>query len=233
VSYEKKHNEANGESNRDGADENFSTNSGFEGETDDSEILEKRRLLRRNQLASLLLAQGVPLILAGDEVGNSQGGNNNAYCQDNEIGWVDWSGLGRERDDLTEFVGRLAQLRKRFTQLRSRHWLDGKKPDGSRDVLWVTPDAMEMTEEDWNFPEGRFLAYVLAAPAQGGEPLFVVFNGALEDIEVALPEWSGVARWTCVLNTGSDMVLENGATEPPATVLTAPATSILVFAGQP
>jgi glycogen operon protein len=233
VSYEKKHNEANGENNRDGADENFSTNCGIEGDTDDPAILDKRRLLRRNQLSSLLLAQGVPLILAGDEVGNSQGGNNNAYCQDNEIGWVDWSGLGREHDDLTEFIGRLAQLRKRFTQLRSRHWLDGKKPDGARDVLWLTPDAMEMTDEDWNFPEGRFLAYVLASPQQNGEPLFVVFNGALENIEVALPDWDGITRWVCVLNTANDLVLGDGATEPPGTVLTAPATSILVFAGQP
>jgi glycogen operon protein len=233
VSYEKKHNEANGEDNRDGSDENFSTNCGVEGETDDPSILDRRHLLRRNQLASLLLAQGVPLMLAGDEVGNSQGGNNNAYCQDSEIGWVDWSGLGRERDDLTEFVGRLVQLRKRFPQLRLRHWLDGKKPDGTRDVLWLTPDAMEMTEEDWNFPEGRFLAYVLAAAAQGGEPVFLVFNGALEKIEVSLPEWNGVARWTCVLDTASDLVLADGATEPPGTVLTAPAASILVFAGLP
>ena len=233
VSYDGKHNEANGEDNRDGADENFSTNCGAEGATEDAAILGKRRLLRRNQLASLLLAQGVPLILAGDEVGNSQGGNNNAYCQDSEIGWVDWSGLGRERDDQTEFVGRLAQLRKRFPQLRSRHWLDGKKPGDVHDVLWLTPDATEMTEEDWNFPEGRFIAYVLAAPEQNGEPLFLVFNGASEGIDVALPEWNGVKRWTAVLNTTSELVLADGATEPPGTVLTAPATSILVFAGLP
>jgi glycogen operon protein len=233
VSYDGKHNEANGEDNRDGSDENFSTNCGAEGATEDAAILGKRRLLRRNQLASLLLAQGVPLILAGDEVGNSQGGNNNAYCQDSEIGWVDWSGLGRERDDQTEFVGRLAQLRKRFPQLRSRHWLDGKKPGDVHDVLWLTPDATEMTEEDWNFPEGRFIAYVLAAPEQNGEPLFLVFNGASEGIDVALPEWNGVKRWTAVLNTTSELVLADGATEPPGTVLTAPATSILVFAGLP
>jgi isoamylase len=175
----------------------------------------------------------VPLILAGDEVGNSQGGNNNAYCQDNEIGWVDWSGLGREREDMIEFVGRLVQLRKRFGQLRSRHWLDGKKPDGTHDVLWLTPDATEMTEEDWNFPEGRFLAYVLAAPEPGGQPLFLVFNGASEGIDVALPDWCGVARWTCVLDTASDLVLADGGTEPPGAVLTAPATSIVVFAGLP
>jgi glycogen operon protein len=232
VSYEKKHNDANGEDGRDGSDENFSTNCGIEGETDDPVILDKRRLLRRNQLASLLLAQGVPLILAGDEVGNSQGGNNNAYCQDNEIGWVDWSGLGRDHDDLTAFIGRLAQLRQRFPQLRQRHWLDGKSLDGRHDVLWLTPDASEMTEEDWNFPEGRFLAYVLAAPDQNGGPLFLVFNGALDGIDVALPDWKQVARWTCLLNTASDQLLAEGATKAPGTIVTAPACSVLVFAGQ-
>ena len=101
VSYEQKHNEANGEDNRDGSDDNVSLNCGVEGPTDNPDIIERRRRLRRNQLAMLMLAQGVPLLLAGDEVGNSQGGNNNAYCQDNPIGWVDWSALGKAEDDLT------------------------------------------------------------------------------------------------------------------------------------
>src|SRR4029079_4489064 len=108
VSYEHKHNEANGEDNRDGSDDNVSLNCGAEGPTDDTAILDRRRRLRRNQLASLLLAQGVPLILAGDEVGNSQGGNNNAYCQDSEIGWVDWKALGSD-DDMTGFVGSMVK----------------------------------------------------------------------------------------------------------------------------
>src|SRR6185295_3941204 len=99
VSYERKHNEANKESNLDGAASNQSTNCGIEGPTDDGNVISLRRQLRRNMLSCLLLAQGVPLVLAGDEVANSQGGNNNAYCQDNPIGWVDWSGLGREGDD--------------------------------------------------------------------------------------------------------------------------------------
>ena len=101
-----KHNEANGEDNRDGSDDNNSINCGVEGPTDDPEILALRRQLRRNLLASLMLAQGVPLMLAGDEVGNSQNGNNNAYCQDNPIGWVDWSALGRDDDDMTGLVAR-------------------------------------------------------------------------------------------------------------------------------
>ena len=105
VSYERKHNEANREDNRDGAEFNLSTNGGVEGPTDNAEIIAARQKLRRNFLATLLLAQGVPLLLAGDEVGNSQGGNNNAYCQDNEIGWIDWSGLGRAGEDMTALVG--------------------------------------------------------------------------------------------------------------------------------
>ena len=109
-SYNEKHNEANGEDNRDGSNDNHSNNCGHEGPTDDPEIVALRRQLRKNQLACLLLAQGMPLILAGDEVGNSQYGNNNAYCQDNEIGWVGWDNLGKDGDDLTDFIGHLTAL---------------------------------------------------------------------------------------------------------------------------
>ena len=111
-SYNEKHNEANGEDNRDGSSDNHSNNCGHEGPTDDAAIIALRRQLRKNQLACLLLAQGLPLILAGDEVGNTQNGNNNAYCQDNEIGWVGWEGLNREGDDLTDFVGHMTELAK-------------------------------------------------------------------------------------------------------------------------
>ena len=131
VSYERKHNEANREDNRDGSEFNLSTNCGVEGPTDDADIVATRQKLRRNFLATLLLAQGVPLLLAGDEVGNSQGGNNNAYCQDNEIGWVDWSGLGRDGEDMTALIGQLTQLRRRFPQLQGRRWLDGRRADGT------------------------------------------------------------------------------------------------------
>jgi isoamylase len=232
VSYEQKHNEANKEDNRDGSDDNNSLNCGVEGPTDDSAILERRRLLRRNQLASLLLAQGVPLILAGDEVGNSQDGNNNAYCQDNQIGWVKWSAL-RNGDDMTEFVAALIRLRRRFPQLRSRHWLEGRKAGGSYDVMWLRPDAAEMKDEDWNFPEGRFIAYVLAAPEAGGEPLLVVFNSGADPIPITLPSWPSVARWSSVLDTFNNAVLAEQVVEAPGAQLTAPAASILAFAGKP
>src|ERR1700742_73044 len=132
VIYEHKHNETNGEDNRDGSDENNSTNCGVEGPTDDPSILAMRRKLRRNQLATLFLAQGVPLLLAGDEVGNSQNGNNNTYCQDDEIGWTHWGNLGGQ-DDMTGFVGELTQLRQRFSQLKPHRWGEGKRADGSYD----------------------------------------------------------------------------------------------------
>jgi glycogen operon protein len=180
-----------------------------------------------------MLAQGIPLVLAGDEVGNSQGGNNNAYCQDNETGWVDWSGLKRQGDNMTEFVGGLARLRKRFAQLRSRHWLEGKKADGSYDVLWLRPDGAEMSDEDWHFPEGRFLAYLLAPPNPSGEPLLLVLNATPDAIEVTLPSWPGVAHWSRVLDTATGLVLaEDGAEAPNAKVKAQP-SSIMAFAGKP
>ena len=186
-------------------------------------------MLRRNQLACLLLAQGVPLILAGDEVGNSQGGNNNAYCQDNEIGWVSWDNLGKEGEDMTDFVGRLTELRRNFAQLRSRRWLDGRRADGSYGVLWLTPAAEEMEESDWNFPEGRFLAYVLSPMEQGQPPIFIVLNAAPEEIAFNLPKMPEYKSWKQVLNTTEPA--QTGLELASGTDTRAPPRSVLVFAG--
>jgi glycogen operon protein len=229
VSYERKHNEANGEDNRDGSDDNNSTNCGVEGPTDNPEILALRRQLRRNLLASLMLAQGVPLLLAGDEVGNSQRGNNNAYCQDNPIGWVDWSALGHEQEDMTELVARLAGLRRRFSQLRARRWVEGRRADASFGVRWLTPQATDMTEHDWNFPEGRFLSFVLAAREPQDAPLYVVLNAATETIEFTLPILAPNTRWTAALDTG--IKLQLGKEFAAGSKLHAGPRSILAFAG--
>jgi len=228
VSYEHKHNEANGEDNRDGSDDNASTNCGAEGSSDDPAISATRRQLRRNQLATLILAQGVPLMLAGDEAANSQNGNNNAYCQDNETGWVDWSKLGTE-DDLTALVGELTALRQRFPQLKPHRWLDGKRADGSYDIKWLTPNGPEMAEADWNFAEGRFLAYVLAASGDG-QPLFVVLNAAQQPVEFSLPDWPDTKSWSQVLDTGATgEPAKNGA---PGGKLSISPLSVLAFAGE-
>jgi isoamylase len=228
VSYESKHNEANGEDNRDGSDDNQSNNWGVEGPTDDPNIRQLRQQLRRNMLSSLILAQGVPLLLAGDEVGNSQSGNNNAYCQDNPIGWVDWSGLGQEGEDMTALVGQLTALRRDFPQLRARHWVEGRRPDGSFGVLWLTPQATEMTDKDWNFPEGRFLSYVLGPLEKGQPPLYIVLNAAPQAIDVVLPTVPDCSRWTALLNTAAP---QDGADFKPGAKVQAPARSVLVFAG--
>jgi glycogen operon protein len=230
VSYEHKHNEANGEDNRDGSDDNNSTNCGVEGPTDDPNILAMRRKLRRNQLATLFLAQGVPLLLAGDEAGNSQNGNNNTYCQDDEIGWTNWGNLGTE-DDMTAFVGELTQLRQRFPQLKPHHWAEGKRADGSYDVKWLTPSGAEMGEGDWSFPDGRFLSYVLAAVHEKGQPLFIVLNGADEAVDVTFPEWPNTAQWQRVLDTSDGQ--SNADAGKPGETWSAQARAILAFAGAP
>ncbi|HLJ01109.1 MAG TPA: glycogen debranching protein GlgX [Bradyrhizobium sp.] len=230
-SYNEKHNQANGEENRDGSHENHSNNCGHEGPTDDPEINTLRRQLRKNQLACLLLAQGVPLILAGDEVGNSQGGNNNAYCQDNETGWIGWDGLGREDDDLVDFIGQLSELRRRFSQIRPHHWLDGRRADGSYGVLWLTPSAEEMKEQDWNFPEGRFLAYVLAPVEQNQPPIFIVLNAASEAIAFHLPKLPEYRSWQQRLNTADVAWATRDFASGSETH--APPRSVLVFSGSP
>ncbi len=228
-SYNEKHNEANGEDNRDGSNDNLSNNCGVEGPTDDAAIQTLRLQLRKNQLACLMLAQGVPLMLAGDEVGNSQNGNNNAYCQDNEIGWVGWEGLGRTGEDLTDFIGHLTEVRRQFPQLRSQRWLDGRRADGSYGVLWLTPNAEDMTEPDWNFPEGRFLAYVLGAAEPGQAPIFVVLNAAPEEIGFVLPKLPEYKTWRQALNTTDDR--QTAARFASGAELKAPPRSVLAFAG--
>jgi glycogen operon protein len=188
-----------------------------------------RRQLRKNQLACLLLAQGVPLILAGDEVANSQNGNNNAYCQDNEVGWVNWEGLGREGDDLTDFIGHLTALRNRFPQIKSPRWVDGRRADGSYGVLWLTPSATEMTEQDWNFPESRFLSYVLGPVDNNADPIFIVLNAAPEPIQFTMPKLPEYKQWTCVLDTTETQ--RTSVSHQSGANAEAPARSVLAFVG--
>src|SRR5207237_90687 len=145
-SYKEKHNEANGEDNRDGDSNNRSWNCGVEGPTDDPAILALRKQQKRNLLATLFLSQGVPMLLGGDEIGNSQGGNNNAYCQDNEISWIDW----HEHDpELSAFVASLIALRRSRSALSRPEFLTGaRNARGQPDVIWYSAEGKRMTPED-------------------------------------------------------------------------------------
>ncbi len=158
VSYENKHNEANLEDNRDGSDHNLSWNCGVEGPSDDLDINRLRAKQKRNFLATLLLSQGVPMLLAGDEFGRSQRGNNNAYCQDNEVSWIDWR-LSEANADLLEFVKLLIAIRKEHPMFRRRHFFQGRrdKKSGLKDIIWLNSDGEEMGDEDWHDGQARCL----------------------------------------------------------------------------
>ena len=168
-SYNYKHNEANGEGNRDGTDDNRSWNCGAEGPTDDPEISELRARQKRNSLTTLFCSQGVPMMLGGDEMGRTQRGNNNAYCQDNEISWVDWTLVDGERD-LVDFTRALSALRRDHPVFRRRRFFRGHQPgagssDGPGDIVWLTPAGKEVTDSDWYAPGAKSLAVFLNGDA--------------------------------------------------------------------
>ena len=199
VAYEAKRNAANGEGNRDGAAENWSWNCGIEGPTEDPDVLEMRARQQRNFIATLLLSQGVPMLLAGDELGNSQQGNNNAYCQDNAIGWVDWPDGAAP---LLDFTRRMIRLRRDFPQLRRDRFLSGRAPmrGGPRDITWITPAGVEKTDADWRFAAARCLAFVLA-PEDGAPALLAILNAHHEPVPFTVPGEPFGTAWRCLVDT--------------------------------
>ena len=211
VSHEQKHNEANGEGNRDGEAHNLSWNGGVEGETGDPAVLEVRARQVRNLLATLLLSQGVPMLVAGDELGRTQRGNNNAYCQDNAISWIDWR-LTPEQRDLLAFTTRLVAFRTSHPVLRRRTFFQGRGIRGSdvTDILWLDTTGREMTDATWNAPRVRALGVILAGDAiteldaRGGrvrdDTLLILLNAQDAAIPFALPARPGCA-WELVLDT--------------------------------
>jgi glycogen operon protein len=210
VSYNHKHNEANGEQNRDGADDNRSWNCGEEGPTTDAEVLDRRRRQRRNLLVTLFLSQGVPMLLAGDELGHTQGGNNNAYAQDNPTSWLDWKGA---ESDFTEFVHRLARLRRQHPVFRRRRWFQGRTVVGETrdDIAWLTPAGELMTDADWQVSFARSIGVFLngeAIPSPGpqGERIvddsfLVLFNAYDGHLDYTLPPEVYGTEWVRLLDT--------------------------------
>ncbi|HVV08550.1 glycogen debranching protein GlgX [Amycolatopsis sp.] len=213
VSYDHKHNEANGEDNRDGTNDNRSWNHGAEGPTGDQEIIALRARQARNLLATLLLSTGTPMLVAGDELWRTQHGNNNAYCQDNEISWVDWFG-GDEAETMLAFARRLIQLRAGSPALRQPHFFDGRKtPTGKPDLVWLRPDAEEMTEKDWFDGDRRTLGmWVDGSNSQSrsrdGELLpdhswLLILHAGAEPVEFTMPGPEYGETFKPMLDTGS------------------------------
>jgi len=209
VSYDRKHNEANGEGSRDGTDENLSWNCGVEGETQDAAILALRQRQVRNLVAILFLSQGIPMLLAGDEVLRTQSGNNNTWCQDNPTGWFDWT-LVETNEGMRQFVAGLVALRKRHPSLRRRRFLSGRPRRGQArpDILWLGPDGQAPA---WTAREGHCLGFVLAPLAASETELCVLLNMGGEGRGFLLPALEGKA-WGLTLDTAKPVA----TTFPPA-----------------
>ena len=226
VSYNEKHNEANGEENRDGHNNNLSWNCGVEGPSDDPEIKALRMRQSRNLLATLLFSQGVPMLLAGDEIGRTQGGNNNAYCQDNAISWVDWE-FDEGQQKLLRFVQRLIALRRAHPVFRRRDFFQGRPLRGRdvKDIVWLTNEGNEMSDEEWEKHHARSLGVYLAGAGltetdSHGRPLrddnfLLLFNAHHDVVPFRLPAYGG--RWVAMLDTSHqdglapDGTLDSGA----------------------
>lgn len=215
VTYEEKRNEANGEENRDGENNNRNWNCGVEGETSDEAVRELRRRQQRNYLATLMLSQGVPMLLAGDEQDRTQRGNNNAYCQDSALSWISWP----DRDEeMLDFTCRLIALRRSHPVLTRRRWFEGVSIRGSdlRDIGWFKPDGSLMTEEDWHVAFARSLGVFLngkgipSRDRQGervvDDSFFVTFNAGDEAIEFTLPTRVGTEPWKPLMDTAHGFV---------------------------
>jgi isoamylase len=219
VSYNEKHNEANGENNNDGENHNRSWNCGVEGNTDNVDILRLRQKQKRNFLTTLFLSQGVPMLTTGDEIGRTQKGNNNAYCQDNEISWINWAAADNE---LLEFTKKIIHFRKRHPAFCRRRWFQGYpiKGVGIEDIAWFLPNGSEMTEEHWNQEFAKSLGVFLnglGIHTQGprGEHItddsfYILFNAHHEAIEFKLPPEKYGKEWLKILDTAENFMDEGG-----------------------
>ncbi|NIP73135.1 MAG: glycogen debranching protein GlgX [Gammaproteobacteria bacterium] len=210
VSYNEKHNEANLEDNQDGENHNISWNCGEEGPTDKAEIRELRARQKRNFLATLLVSQGVPMLLAGDEIGRTQQGNNNAYCQDNEASWADWD-IGEEDRRLLAFVRRLIRIRRLHPSFRRREFFRGDSRNGTKDITWLTPKGTEMSDEEWQHEQARCLGLFFARGViderdergrlMRDDNLVLLLNAGAEDVSFRLPDFLPRGPWRVLVDT--------------------------------
>lgn len=224
VSYNEKHNDANLEDNKDGADDNRSWNCGAEGDTDSNEINTLRAQQKRNFLATLFLSQGIPMLLAGDELNNTQFGNNNSYCQDNETGWVNWQNAD---ENLINFVGELTSLRKKYNAISRAEFLTGKVNDhGNSDVAWLNVNGEVMTEEQWNDPNNKAMAVKFSSLNKNEPPVLVLLNASYVTVEAVMP-CTDLYQWKFLMNT----VMESETDDSKTSLMLAP-RSVYVFEGE-
>jgi isoamylase len=258
VSYNEKHNEANGEGGKDGESFNRSWNCGVEGPTDDAAVLELRARQQRNFLATMLVSQGVPMLLHGDEIGRTQGGNNNVYCQDNKTAWVDWE-LADKNSGLVGFTAGVAAIRAAHPVFRRRRFFAGRSlvrgavsasdSESLNDIAWFTPSGQEMTERDWSSGFGQCITVFLNGDGipdvdERGDRVIddsflLCFNASADDIDVALPDRRYATTWALVVNTATGEVITlsdapgvvaaTPATQPAGGTLTVPSRSLLVL----
>jgi isoamylase len=239
VSYNDKHNEANGEESNDGTNDNYSWNLGAEGPTEDREIIQRRERQKRNFLATLLLSQGVPMILGGDEISRTQHGNNNAYCQDNETTWVDWA-MDECKIALLEFTQRLIQIRRDHPSLHRRKFYQGRAIRGTeeKDIVWLRPDGQEMSDEEWGLGWVRCLGMLLNGETigevdQSGETIkddtfLIMLNCHHEPIQFFAPKPPRSEKWEIVIDTNDPALSVNTRyTEPGAAVELVPLSLVV------
>jgi len=211
VSYERKHNEANGEGNRDGADQNLSANWGVEGPSDNPSVTDLRRRMKRNFAATLVFSQGVRMLLGGDELGRTQGGNNNAYCQDNEVSWVSWE-LGTQDREFLYFTRELLEIFRENPVFRRRSFFTGGPVrSGTKDVTWLHPSGREMTQGDWDDRSQKVVGMLIDGEATdevdergrpvSGETVLLLFNGGEGSRRFVLPRADRPGVWEELVNT--------------------------------
>jgi isoamylase len=239
VSYNDKHNEANGENGSDGTNDNYSWNMGAEGPSDDPEINNRRERQKRNFLATLLLSQGVPMILGGDEISHTQNGNNNAYCQDNETTWIDWS-LDGAKISLLEFTQKLIQIRRDHPSLHRRKFYQGRAIRGTedKDIVWLRPDGQEMTDEEWGLGWVRCLGMLLNGETigevdQSGEIIkddtfLILLNCHHEPIQFFVPAPPDSEKWEILIDTNDPgLCADSRFTEPGAAIELVPLSLVV------
>ncbi len=239
VSYDGKHNEANGEEGRDGTDDNASHNWGSEGETDNEGIRSFRQRMMRNFLATLFLSQGVPMLLHGDEIARTQGGNNNAYCQDNEVSWMSWHDGPLERETL-EWTRRMIAFRKNHPVLSRSSFFHGRpiRGSGMRDITWLSPDGTDMSDEQWNDPNMRVFGMELAGLAAdaidrqatgGSDTVLILLNASPDDVRFHLPRCPRPERWLLGFDSANPDEIEGARAYPGNTYYKLEARSVVVL----